>query len=199
MRLQPRISLVAQRHARKRGSVWPKQLDTSNGAPPPFTCSIVLDACSSGSCEDGDREPNARRPLCCPRQQVSRYQPDDLKRACVDLRGRSKEKPRRRGACGADRHKPSALVVLRGRPEELGQERIGTSDRHGRDSGVTRRCLPVRSCALTSPQSATPGGIAASPFASRKPRLLRRHGIDIQDRRRDSDMPACAWLVSYRP
>jgi hypothetical protein len=87
MRLQPRISLVAQRHARKRGCVWPKQLDTSNSAPPPFTCSIVLDACSSGSCEDGDREPNARRPLCCPRRQVSRYQPDNLRRACVVLGG----------------------------------------------------------------------------------------------------------------
>jgi hypothetical protein len=37
----------------------------SNRAPPPFTCSIVLDACSGGSCYGGDREPNARRPLRC--------------------------------------------------------------------------------------------------------------------------------------
>jgi hypothetical protein len=35
---------------------------------------------------------------------VSRYQPNDLKRACVDLRGRRKEKPRRSGAYGANQH-----------------------------------------------------------------------------------------------
>src|ERR1700682_2555096 len=43
------------------------------------------------------KEPQRLRLLTAGLRQVSRYQPDDLKRACVDLRGRYKEKPRQRG------------------------------------------------------------------------------------------------------
>src|SRR5437870_13711235 len=74
------------------------------------TCSLRWRHCSG---EYGNRQRDRDRGVARTRRQVSLdNQPDNLKCAAVDLRGRRKEKPRHAGGVLSESHGPSVRLTV---------------------------------------------------------------------------------------